>query len=324
MIVAGVSLRTFAGVGLACALTGFALPSTAAAPPEECLRVGNGVCFAPDHPTSNQRIAVLIVLGNRPNQYACIRDLAQSIDGRIIRYQGIYDDCGDTAAADPRKSVDPLYYDFSLGPLPPGSYEVEFDAPIPQDGYVPALQPVSFRTTLDVSPATDAPTAVRMAIEFYRPGADHYFVTVSAEEINKLDSGTFPGWKRTGEAMGVYPRTTALLPPLSAVCRLYGNPAAGLDSHFYSASPAECQSVVDRFPNAWIYESPNVFVVALPNTQTGICPEGTIPVYRFYNNRTDVNHRFTTSFAIRTQMIVAGWIREGYGPDAVAMCAAAE
>jgi len=46
-----------------------------------------------------------------------------------------------------------------------------------------------------------------------------------------------------------------------------------------------------------------------------------VPVYRLYNNRADTNHRYTTSLAIRSQMIAKGYIPEGYGPNAVAMCA---
>jgi hypothetical protein len=69
-------------------------------------------------------------------------------------------------------------------------------------------------------------------------------------------------------------------------------------------------------------ESTSVFYIALPDLNTGVCPTGTAPVYRLYNNRADTNHRFTTSLQIRSQMIAKGYIPEGYGPNAVAMCAA--
>jgi serine protease len=104
------------------------------------------------------------------------------------------------------------------------------------------------------------------------------------------------------------------------VCRFYGRPEAGLDSHFYSASAAECQAVIDRFPAAWALESRNVFEVVLPNMSDGSCPLGTKPLYRLYNNRADVNHRYTTSLATRATMIAAGWIPEGYGTLGVTMC----
>jgi len=297
---------------IACVLAAPSAP--AASPPSTCLMNENGVCFEPVSPAANERISVLIVLGNRLDYY-CVRDLVQNVVGKVIRYDGVYDDCGDKAQASP------LYYNFSLGPLAPGHYDVVFDPPTAQDVAPPPDGPLTFRTTLDVGPAVETNTAIPVAIEYFRAAANHYFITAKADEIDKLDSGVFAGWTRTGQAIDVYAASTMITPPLSPVCRLYGNPAAGLDSHFYSASPAECQSVLDRFGNAWIYESPDVFVVALPDAITGQCPARTLPVYRLYNNRADANHRFTTSFDIRVQMVVAGWIAEGYGPGAVAMCA---
>ena len=106
-------------------------------------------------------------------------------------------------------------------------------------------------------------------------------------------------------------------------CRYYGLPSAGLDSHFYSASALECWQVNAYYGTEWQIESDNVFQIALPNTTTGACPGGTTPVYRLFNHRADANHRFTTSTVIRAQMEAAGWIREGYGPNATIMCAIA-
>ena len=84
------------------------------------------------------------------------------------------------------------------------------------------------------------------------------------------------------------------------MCRFYRAPAFG-DSHFYSAAPAECAQTAAAHPVDWIYESPNVFYVQLPNTTTGVCPAGTVAVYRFFNTVT-TNHRYTTEQVIRDQM----------------------
>jgi hypothetical protein len=65
----------------------------------------------------------------------------------------------------------------------------------------------------------------------------------------------------------------------------------------------------------------NAFQINLPDRATGACPSGTIPVYRLWNQRADSNHRYTTSTAIRAQMLAAGYLAEGYGPDGVVMCA---
>jgi hypothetical protein len=45
-----------------------------------------------------------------------------------------------------------------------------------------------------------------------------------------------------------------------------------------------------------------------------------VPAYRLWNGRADSNHRFVTDRSRRGAMVAKGWIAEGYGPDAVAMC----
>ena len=106
------------------------------------------------------------------------------------------------------------------------------------------------------------------------------------------------------------------------VCRFYGSPDAGLDSHFYSASVSECNLVKQRFPGSWIFESDNVFLVGLPDPTTGQCAAGSIPIYRSWNGRSDSNHRYTTDPDVQRAMVAKGYIAEGYGPISmpVAMC----
>jgi len=158
------------------------------------------------------------------------------------------------------------------------------------------------------------------AVEFYHAGFDHYFLSANPDEILLLDTGYFKGWARTGEKLHVFATGSYNNAPVRPVCRYYGLPSAGLDSHFYSADPAECFRVNRDFGTAWQVESGNVFQVALPDKTTGACPPGMQRVFRVFNNRTDANHRYTVSLAIRAQMEAAGWIREGYGPDATIMC----
>lgn len=174
----------------------------------------------------------------------------------------------------------------------------------------------------DSAATRPAATAVgRTAVEFRRASVDHYFLSSDPAEIAALDAGVFAGWARTGLAFGVQPPGDRTGERRSPVCRFYGRPEAGIDSHFYSASPAECQAVIDRYGADWQLESPEVFVVALPDPATGACPADAIPVYRVFNGRRDANHRYVTSPVDRAQMVASGWIAEGYGPDAVAMCA---
>jgi hypothetical protein len=112
------------------------------------------------------------------------------------------------------------------------------------------------------------------------------------------------------------------------VCRIYLPPGLG-DSHFFSASAAECEAARDRHPAA-IVESDRAFYAALPDAVTGACGTGkwpgtpfgvqACPVYRLWNGRADSNHRYTRSIAVRDQMVSRGYVSEGYGPEGVAMC----
>ena len=165
------------------------------------------------------------------------------------------------------------------------------------------------------------PVGLVDVIEFYHAGFDHYFMSADPPEINALDTGYFTGWTRTGYQFKAYATGSSAGPTMNPVCRYYGLPSAGLDSHFYSASSVECWEVNQFYGTEWQIESDNVFQIDLPNTTTGACPAGTVPVYRVFNKRPDANHRYTTSTAVRAQMEAAGWIREGYGPNATIMCA---
>jgi hypothetical protein len=108
-----------------------------------------------------------------------------------------------------------------------------------------------------------------------------------------------------------------------AVCRFYGLPSKGLDSHFYSANAGECEAVLTHLADAWLLESSNVFTIDLPDTVDGTCPPNTTPVYRLWNARLDSNHRYTTDLGLRASMIARGYVPEGYGAQATAMCAPA-
>ena len=160
------------------------------------------------------------------------------------------------------------------------------------------------------------------AVEYYHPVLDHYFVTALPIEIAQLDAGKFPGWQRTNQTFKVFDPAATVVGAMP-VCRFYGSPNAGLDSHFYSASPDECADISVRFGSSWLAESGNAFGVWLPDPQTGQCPALSDPVYRSWNNRSDSNHRFTTDPVIHRSMITRGYVAEGYGPPpmAVAMCA---
>jgi hypothetical protein len=158
-----------------------------------------------------------------------------------------------------------------------------------------------------------------MAIEYYNSALDHYFVTADPAEMTALDSGRFIGWQRTGMGFNVFDPSESS-PMTMPVCRFYGNPAYGLDTHFYSASGTECADIMRNWPAQWTLESSNVFRMALPDMMSGSCPMGTMAVYRTWNQRADTNHRYTTDPAVQGMMMNHGNVAEGYGNPPVAMC----
>lgn len=169
--------------------------------------------------------------------------------------------------------------------------------------------------------ALGAPARAETVVEYYNAALDHYFITPLANEIAALDSGTIAGWARTGYTFDAAASAGAGRSP---VCRFYIPPQHG-DSHFLSASPAECQAVLAKIgtdPNfsGYIEETPAEFYIALPDTASGACPSGTLAVYRLWNGRADSNHRYTADVGVRDAMLTRGYIAEGYGPQGVAMC----
>ncbi len=174
-----------------------------------------------------------------------------------------------------------------------------------------------------VWPAAAAiPAAVQSeVIEFYHKDFDHYFITADPKEIQDLDTGVHTGWTRTGYRfpsikLGAEPAAT------TPVCRFYGRPEAKLDSHFYSSKLSECDDVKRKFPEAWQFESEEVFRAYAVDPQTGRCPSDTIPVYRLWNQRPDVNHRYTDQLLVFKQMLAKGYKAEGDGNpnEPVAFC----
>jgi uncharacterized protein (DUF1800 family) len=97
------------------------------------------------------------------------------------------------------------------------------------------------------------------------------------------------------------------------VCRFYGTPGKGPNSHFYTASAAECAQV--KNDPGWTYEGIAFFVN--PMGAAG-CPVGTTPVYRAYNNgypRNDSNHRLGIDYSL-----IANMTRSGSSFEGAVMC----
>jgi sugar lactone lactonase YvrE len=83
----------------------------------------------------------------------------------------------------------------------------------------------------------------RTVVEYYNATLRHYFITAELSEQLAVDSGAAgPGWVRTGDTFKVF--VAAGAPQgTSRVCRFFGSVTPGPNSHFYTASAAECDMV---------------------------------------------------------------------------------
>jgi len=138
---------------------------------------------------------------------------------------------------------------------------------------------------------------------FYNTILNHFFITASPAEQAAIDGGSAgPGWTRNGQSFksgGV-----------SRVCRFYGTPGVGPNSHFYTIEPGECAQV--RMDPGWHFESYDFS--ATPASPDGGCAGGTVPIFRAYNHRfaeNDSNHRYTGSPNIYNAQLELGWTPEG-------------
>ena len=152
------------------------------------------------------------------------------------------------------------------------------------------------------------------AVEYYHANFDHYFFTANPDEIAKLDAGVFDGWARAGRTFNVWGNDVG---GTFGVCRFFSTSFGLKSSHFYTPLTDECDKVKTN-PD-WQYEG-IVAYVDLP-AGDGSCVSG-VPLYRLYNDGQGgaPNHRYTTSYAIRGEMIASGWISEGYSQQGVIAC----
>ena len=65
----------------------------------------------------------------------------------------------------------------------------------------------------------------------------------------------------------------------------------------------------------WKLEKADAFWVQVPDAN-GNCPAKTLPMFRFFNNRRDANHRHTVDLSVRRGMLNRAWAPEGSAPTA--------
>lgn len=167
---------------------------------------------------------------------------------------------------------------------------------------------------VDVHVPTSFNTAARErpAVEFYNTTLNHYFVAATQFEVDYILAGSAgPGWVLTNESFKVYSDTPpGGSPAVNEVCRFYGVPAGGPNSHFFAADATACEAV--KRMGGWAYEGIGFRVI--PQTSTGACPGGMLEVRRAYNDRfrfNDSNHRYSTSDSTMREMARRNWFVEG-------------
>jgi hypothetical protein len=170
----------------------------------------------------------------------------------------------------------------------------------------------SSRTLLDPASVTAG------VFEFYAPSLNHFFITANTAEAVNLANNPQLGWRLTGDIQIHIARSLAGVDGTSGVCRFYGHPTIGPNSHFYTADPGECNFLRQLQLSTpfgrprWNYEE-IAFAAFLPNS-LGQCPAPFTPVARFYNNgaaANDSNHRYVSTQANFNAMLNTGWRNEG-------------
>jgi hypothetical protein len=121
-------------------------------------------------------------------------------------------------------------------------------APLPTDGVnaINRTGAVLPNVAVNFAGATaTAPPLPVTVVEYYDAVRDHYFISSLAPDIYALDTQRIPGWTRTGQTFEAYPSQESGGPGAQPVCRFYIPPEKG-DSHFLSASVAECAAVLQK------------------------------------------------------------------------------
>jgi probable HAF family extracellular repeat protein len=152
-------------------------------------------------------------------------------------------------------------------------------------------------------------------VEFHHSAFDHYFLSGDPAEVDALDRGVIAGWTRTGQSFDMYSDPVEGAAPL---CRFFSTSFGPKSSHFFTPAASECMWVNGN--RDWQFEGVHLYVKR--PSSSAECPAGTKPLFRVYNDGQGgaPAHRFTTSPAIRAEMLAKGWITEGAGTEGVGMC----
>jgi hypothetical protein len=190
------------------------------------------------------------------------------------------------------------------------------------EGSMDAIREIAAQGTPVVFVDSAMTTPPVRIVEYHHAGLDHYFMTAEGAEAGVVDAGAAGiGWTRTGLGFTAWKLDPAVAQTISVdLCRFYGSPTIGPNSHFYTAAGAECEQLKALAASAgplepkWNYEGP-AFRVERGLARDGGCLAGTISVLRLFNGGAarglDPNHRYTTRQDVADAMVREGWILEG-------------
>jgi hypothetical protein len=255
-----------------------------------------GAYAVPQYPEAFESTSVLV----RSAAYFDAATMKATVSGNVIRVDFDYAPEAPASGAIPAGLT--TFASVKVGNLAPGSYEIQAWGRPRNGGEAQKYftRQLSVENTVTVH-------------EYYSAANDHYFMSAGPEEVAKLDNvASSSGWKRTGHGFKAWLRQQDAPAAAQPVCRFY---AAGANSHFYTASATECQTLKNleaagrqeaqanntRFWG-WAYEGIAFYALAPTN---GACPGETDAVYRSYNNRwmeNDSNHRFSVDARVRAAM----------------------
>jgi hypothetical protein len=157
--------------------------------------------------------------------------------------------------------------------------------------------------------AAVSPPAIDV-VEFHNAADGQYFITADPAEIAFLDGGGLgTAWSRTGMSFKAWARDDTSAAGSQPVCRFFGTPGLGPNSHFYTANAEECAAV--RADPHW--QDEGVAFRARVPTGLLVCGGGPI-VFRLWFPGTDPTgsrHRYVVDSTLVAPMVDAGWILEG-------------
>jgi len=247
--------------------------------------------------------------------YAVVRSAAYfyptlshvSLSGNVVRMDFEYR--SDAPASGQQPAGASTFGATRMPELAPGAYRLEGWGRADMEGEYEKFFTREFSVALTVP-----------VVEFYSAILDHYFMAAGADEIDLLDRGGQGDWRRTGQQFSAWLRQVDAPAGAVPVCRFY---ASGPNSHFYTGSSQECgylrtleqqqraeASALGQPFLGWAYEA-TAFWALVP--QAGLCPGGSKPVYRTYNDRAaqmDSNHRFMAD-AAQYDAMLSRWVDEG-------------